>query len=54
MASMFIDLTEDEQYAILYHNGLYGNLKYVISGHETPLYMIVHWADMWASYVIEI
>lgn len=53
IASMFIDLTEEEQHAILYHNGLYGPLKYEISGNETPLYMIVHWADMWASRVTE-
>lgn len=53
IASMFIDLTEEEQHAILYHNGLYGPLKYEIQGNETPLYMIIHWADMWASRVIE-
>lgn len=51
--SMFVDLTEDEQFAILYHNGLYGNLKYAINGKETPLYMIIHWADMWASRIVE-
>ena len=54
IASMFIDLTEDEQFAILYHNGLYGQVgKYAIQGKETPLYMIIHWADMWASRVTE-
>lgn len=53
IASMFIDLTEDEQFAILYHNGMYGNLKYALKDNETPLYMIIHWADMWASRVIE-
>lgn len=53
IASMFIDLTEEEQFAILYHNGLYGPLKYEIQGNETPLYMLIHFADMWASRVIE-
>ncbi len=53
IASMFIDLTEDEQFAILYHNGMYGNLKYALTGKETPLYMIIHWADMWAAKVVE-
>lgn len=53
IATMFIDLTEEEQHAILYHNGLYGNLRYAITGKETPLYMIIHWADMWASRVVE-
>lgn len=54
IASMFIDLTEEEQFAILYHNGLYGDFKYEISGKETPLYLIIHFADMWASRVTEI
>ena len=53
IASMFIDLTEEEQFAILYHNGMYGNLKYALKDKETPLFMIIHWADMWASRVVE-
>ena len=52
--SKYIDLTEEEQQAILWHNGLYGPFKYEIQGKETPLYMILHWADMWASHVIEV
>ena len=51
--SRYIDLTEEEQFAILYHNGMYGDLKYQLSGKETPLYMLLHFADMWASRVIE-
>lgn len=54
IASMFIDLTEEEQFAILYHNGMYGNLKYALKDHETKLFMIIHWADMWASRVMEV
>ena len=53
IVSMFIDLTEEEQHAILYHNGLYGPFKYELQGSETPLYMLIHFADMWASRVIE-
>ena len=53
LCAMFIDLTEQQEFAILYHNGLYGPFKYVLQGKETPLYMIIHWADMWASRVIE-
>lgn len=53
IASMFIDLTEEEQFAILYHNGMYGPLKYSLQGKETPLYMLIHWADMWATKVLE-
>ena len=50
--SKFIDLTEEEQYAILYHNGLYGDLKY-FKGRETALLMILHSSDMWASRIME-
>ena len=50
--SKFIDLTEEEQYAILYHNGLYSNLTN-FKGKETPLLLILHHADMWASRVTE-
>ena len=54
IAQMFIDLTDDEQFAILYHNGLYGQVgKYAIQGKETPLYMLIHWADMWAARITE-
>jgi 23S rRNA maturation-related 3'-5' exoribonuclease YhaM len=53
IASMFIDLTEDEQHAILYHNGLYGDLRYAINGNETPLYMVIHFADLWVSREVE-
>lgn len=54
IASQFIQLTEDEQYAILMHNGLYGPFKYGLQGRETKLQMVVHFADMWASRVIEV
>ena len=51
--SEFIELTEEEQFAILYHNGMYGDLKYQLNGKETPLQMILHFTDMWCSRVIE-
>lgn len=51
--SKFIPLTEDEAYSILFHNALYTPDGRVISGKETPLLMITHWADMWASRFIE-
>lgn len=49
----FIDLTLEEQQAILYHNGLYTPLGNGIKGKETPLYLLLHFADMWASRVTE-
>lgn len=50
----YIELSEKEQFAILYHNGLYGDLRYQINGKETPLYLLLHFADMWASRVDEV
>lgn len=52
IASKFIDLTEEEQFAILYHNGLYGELK-GFKGQETPLYLILSYADLWAARITE-
>lgn len=51
--SKFIELTEDETFAILYHNGLYTPTGYTLKGNERPLQMIIHFADMWASRVVE-
>lgn len=48
-----IDLTEEETFAILYHNGLYTPVGYNLKGNERPLQMLLHFADMWASRVIE-
>lgn len=53
IASQFIELTEEESFAILNHNGMYSNLRYAYSGKERPLNLIIHWADMWAARVIE-
>ncbi len=53
LATMYIDLTEEEQNAILYHDGLYGVLKYEVPGHETPLMCVIHWADFWTSHFVE-
>lgn len=51
--SQYIDLTIDEYNAILYHNGLYTPAGQDIKGKETPLYLLLHSADMWAARVIE-
>lgn len=54
IAERYIHLTEEEETAILWHNGLYSTFKFDIPGKETPLYMVMHFADLWASRVIEI
>ena len=53
LATLFIDLTEDEEFTIRYHDGLYETANYGVKGNETQLYMILHWADMWSSRVTE-
>lgn len=53
LATLFIDLTEDEEWAILTHDGLYDFMKYEMQGRETWLSMLIHWADMWASHILE-
>lgn len=53
LATLFIDLTEDEEFAIRYHDGLYETANYGVKGHETQLYMLLHWADMWSSRILE-
>lgn len=54
IAERYITFTAEQEQAILYHNGLYGSFKYQIPGKETPLYLLLHFADMWASHVTEV
>ena len=53
LATLFIDLTEEEEFAIRYHDGLYESANYAVKGNETPLYLILHYADLWSSRVTE-
>lgn len=53
LATLYIDLTEEEQHAILYHDGMYGVMAYELRGHEAPLQTIIHFADYWAAQFIE-
>ena len=52
IAERFIRLTEEEEHAIYYHNGKYTHIGYDVK--ETPLMMILHFADLWCSRVTEI
>lgn len=53
LATLYIDLTEDEEFAIRYHDRLYETANYGVKGHETELYMILHWADLWSAKILE-
>ena len=54
IASKHIELTDNERYAIQMHNGMYGEHRYTWQGHETPLALLIHNADMWCSRVTEV
>lgn len=51
IAERFIYLSEEEEHAILFHNGMYSNLKYALK--ETPLMLLLHYSDLWCARVIE-
>ena len=53
LATRYIDLTEEEEHAIFYHDGLYGSLAYDLKNHEEPLQTCLHFADYWSAQFIE-
>ena len=53
MINRWFDLTGQEEYAILHHDGLYERANYEAMMTPTPLLMILHFADLWSSRVIE-
>jgi len=53
IAKQFIELTDDEEFAIYYHNGLYELSGREIQGKERPLQQLLLFADMWCSRFIE-
>lgn len=48
-AQMIPDIGEDEIFAILYHDGLYPDENLRSKNKETPLLLMLHWADMWSA-----
>ena len=53
VASQFITLTEEEEFAIMYHNALYVPSGRDLNGKERPLQTLLHFCDMWCSRFIE-
>lgn len=49
LAARYIDLTEEEEHAIFYHDGTYGSLAYDLKGHEEPIQTLLHFADFWSA-----
>lgn len=54
IASQFIELTEEEEFAILHHNGMYVPSGRDVNGKERPLQLLLHFADLWCSRFIEV
>jgi 23S rRNA maturation-related 3'-5' exoribonuclease YhaM len=52
--SKYIELTEEEEFAILYHNGMYVSSGRDINGKERPLQLLLHFADLWCSRFVEV
>lgn len=52
-ADLYIELTEEEYFAILFHDGMYGSLAYYLKGHERPLQTLLHFADYWVAKFME-
>lgn len=52
IAETFIYLKEEEAHAIFFHNGKYTHTGYDLT--ETPLQMIIHFADLWVSRTVEV
>lgn len=48
-ADLYIELTEEEYFAILYHDGMYGSLAFYLKNHERPLQTLLHFADYWCA-----
>jgi len=48
-----LKLTDEEAQAICYHDGQYVADNLSVKNKEQPLTLLLHFADMWASHVLE-
>ena len=53
LASKYIDLSEQEVQAIVYHDGQYVDDNRSVATHEEPLTLILQYADSWSGFVVE-
>lgn len=56
IANRYIDLSEEEEAAIKYHDGFFerANSAILMAMPKIPqLLMIIHWADLWSAQVLE-
>ena len=53
LSMKYIDLTEEEVQAIVYHDGQYVEDNRSCATHEAPLTLLLQYADSWSGFVIE-
>jgi hypothetical protein len=53
LALPFINLSEDETQAIIYHDGQYVDDNRSVAKNERPLTLLLQYADNWCGFVIE-
>lgn len=53
LISKFVDLTQDELQAIAYHDGPFVPSWDDIKNDPYPLTLMIHYADMWSTFVVE-
>ena len=53
LVSKYISLSEEEAQAIVYHDGQYIGDNISVKNKEVPLTLLVHFADLWSSSVLE-
>ena len=53
LITKYISLSDSEAQAILYHDGQYTDSNKEVAHRETPLTLLLHWADYWTAHIYE-
>lgn len=53
LVSKYIELTEEEVQAVIYHDGQYVDDNRSCANKETPLTLLLQYADSWSGFVLE-
>ncbi len=53
LAMKYIELTEEEAQAIVYHDGQYVEDNRSVATNEEPLTLLLQYADSWSGFVLE-
>ena len=53
LVSKYIDLSDEEAQAVCYHDGQYIQENKIIAHKESPLTLLLHYADYWTARIYE-